>query len=94
MASPLTNPKRGLLTAELARQKDHDLPVRSRPSRTEAGITKGAMISYGYGGHPVEVLGPGRGEGWIYVGWLDDDLTPVLGQVHKDQLLPPPAEPV
>ena len=92
MASPLTNPKRGLLVAELARQKDLDLPARSRPSRTEAGIRKGDTISYGYGGHDVEVLGPGRGEGWIYVGWLDEG-TPTLGQVHKDQLLPPPVEP-
>lgn len=90
MAKPLTAPKRGLLTAELAKSKDLDLPARDKPSRTEAGIVKGAKISFGYGGHEVEVLGPGRGAGWIYVGWLDDDLNPCLGQVHKDQLLAPP----
>lgn len=95
MAKPLTTIKRGLLVAELAKQKDLDLPVEQRPTRTEAGITKGATIAYGFGGFPVEVMGPGRGVGWIYVGWLDDEsLTPVLGQIHKSSLLPPPPPPV
>jgi hypothetical protein len=95
MAKPLTAPKRGILVAELAKQKDLDLPPLQRPTRTEAGLpAKGATIAYGYGGFPVEVMSAGRGLGWIYVAWLDDDgVTPNLGQVHKNQLLPPPPPP-
>jgi len=95
MTKPLTTPKRGILVAELAKQRDLDLPALQRPTRTEAGLpAKGALIPFGYGGPQVEVISAGRGRGWIYVGWLEDDtLTPCLGQVHKDQLLPPPPPP-
>ena len=94
MTKPLTSPKRTLLNSELAKNANTDLAPAQRPSRTEAGITPGATISYGYGGPQVEVLGPGRGIGWIYVGWLDDDgVAPNLGQVSKDQLTAPPVEP-
>ena len=95
MAKPLTSPKRTLIDGELAKQANLDMPLAQRPTRVEAGITRGASTAYGYGGPQVEVMGPGRGIGWIYVGWLDDDtLTPSLGQVHKDQLIAPPVEPV
>jgi hypothetical protein len=94
MTKPLTTIKRNVLVSELAKQADTDLAVAQRPSRTEAGIAKTAMIPYGYGGPQVEVMGPGRGIGWIYVGWLEDEGDiPSLGQVHKDQLVAPPAEP-
>lgn len=95
MAKPLTSPKRIVVASELAKQNDLDLPAAQRPTRAESGITAGATIAYGYGGFSVEVMGPGRGVGWIYVGWLDDDgSTPNIGQVHKDQLAAPPVVPV
>lgn len=95
MAKPLTSPKRTVIDSELTKQANLDMPLAQRPSRVEAGITRGAAIAYGFGGPQVEVIGPGRGVGWIYVGWLEDDtLTPCLGQIHKNQLLPPPPPPV
>jgi len=89
MTNPLTVRTRGLIVAELARQRDLDLPVAQRPSRTEAGIIKGATIPLRYGGPLVEVMGPGRGVGWIYVGWVDNEGGAVLGQLHKDRLRAP-----
>lgn len=95
MTKPLTAPKRALLNTELAKNSNVDLAVAQRPSRTEAGITPGAIINYGYNGPQVEVIGPGRGIGWIYIGWVDDDnVTTTMGQIHKDSLVAPPPPPV
>ncbi len=77
---------KAVLISELAKSTDTDLPVDQRPTRADKsdlrGIAKGDSIRFG--DTTVEVLGPGRGVGWLYVGWFDE--VPCLGQVHVDQI--------
>jgi len=78
--------EKAVIAAALAKVSNSDLPPEDRPTRDAkelASYPAGSVVEFAEA--KVEVLGPGRGKGWMYVGWVDAD-GPCLGQVHIDQI--------
>ena len=84
---------RAILRAMLRPGRDADLPVAERSTRTRVSVAVdyAASTTIEFDGKIVEVLGPGRGDGWIYCAWRGD-YGPVLGSVYADQVGPPKVE--
>ena len=84
----LSAPAKAIIIRELAKAKDLDLPAKDRPSRVDPTLPAPGTDAF-LGETPVEVIGPGRRRGWLYVAW-EMEGVPCLGQIPYP---PPPPDP-
>lgn len=80
---------KALIRAMLRPGRDTDLPAAQRSTRAKVSeaVDYAAGTKIEFAGMLVEVLGPGRGDGWMYCAWREQG--PVIGSVHVDQVGPP-----
>lgn len=82
-----TSAERSAISAESAKGSDAALPVSDRRSRARISpatdVAAGASVYVGQDRYVM--LGPGRGEGWARVAWVEDDGTRCYGTLHESQ---------
>lgn len=82
------------LQVTLATRSDDDLPPSERRDRGEVLRIRGVAQAPGaellYDGREVTLVGPGRGQAWWIVAWLDDDIGIVFHTTaHRSRLEAP-----
>ncbi len=80
--------ERAVIATEAAKGSDAALAARDRRSRPRISArTHHAPGTTVYVGDlECVVLGPGRGEGWALLGWVEDDGARFYGTFHEDQI--------
>lgn len=79
--------ERTVISTEAAKGSDAFLPARDRRSRARISPTTDipAGVSVYVGQDEYTLLGPGRGEGWALLAWIDDDGSRCFGTFHESQ---------
>lgn len=94
MITPMRAPDaeaRARIAAEARKGSDTALPARDRRNRprisARTDLAPWTIVNID---GPKEVIGPGRGDGWMLLAWVDDELGGIecYGTFHESQLPP------